>query len=182
MCIRDSSSTVPTKTSSSSSIAGAGPSHLELTRYVVTRWYRSPELLVNNAHYGPPVDVWSVGVIIAEMMAKVKGSVIRSSGDKVATQGRGGGGGGHPSSFILLKGTDYSQQLRLTMRTLGSPVDDSDLSFIESSNAIEYIKAFEKKEMKYPRICWKDMFPTMPVEALDPVSYTHLTLPTSDLV
>lgn len=135
----------------------AAASNLELTRYVVTRWYRSPELLVNNSQYDGAVDVWSVGVIIAEMMAKVKGSVLPSMrGDKII---RG--------SFVLLKGTDYSQQLRLTMRTLGSPADDSDLAFIESKNAVEYIKAFEKKEMRYPRIKWSDMFPTLPIEALD---------------
>jgi serine/threonine protein kinase len=98
-----------------------------------------------------------VGVIIAEMMAKVKGSVLPSMrGDKII---RG--------SFVLLKGTDYSQQLRLTMRTLGSPAEDSDLAFIESKNAVEYIKAFEKKEMRYPRIKWSDMFPTLPSDALD---------------
>jgi len=32
-----------------------------LTEYVVTRWYRAPELLCEATTYGPPVDVWSVG-------------------------------------------------------------------------------------------------------------------------
>ena len=25
------------------------------------RWYRSPELLVGDTQYGPPVDVWAIG-------------------------------------------------------------------------------------------------------------------------
>ena len=28
---------------------------------VATRWYRSPELLVGDTQYGPPVDVWAIG-------------------------------------------------------------------------------------------------------------------------
>lgn len=39
----------------------------ELTDYVATRWYRSPELVVTNT-YGPPVDIWSVGCILGELL------------------------------------------------------------------------------------------------------------------
>ena len=39
-----------------------------LTEYVVTRWYRAPELLCESAHYGKGVDVWSVGCIFAELL------------------------------------------------------------------------------------------------------------------
>ena len=38
----------------------AGPGG-HYTDYVATRWYRSPELLVGDVQYGPPVDVWAVG-------------------------------------------------------------------------------------------------------------------------
>ncbi|PAA63222.1 hypothetical protein BOX15_Mlig000458g8 [Macrostomum lignano] len=40
----------------------------EYTDYVATRWYRSPELLVGDTQYGPPVDVWAVGCVFAEML------------------------------------------------------------------------------------------------------------------
>ncbi len=36
------------------------------TSYVVSRWYRSPEVLV-GAPYGPASDVWSIGCTIAEI-------------------------------------------------------------------------------------------------------------------
>jgi cyclin-dependent kinase-like len=35
---------------------------------VATRWYRAPELLVGDTQYGPPVDVWAVGCVFAELL------------------------------------------------------------------------------------------------------------------
>eukprot|EP00928_Gymnodinium_smaydae_P020452 TRINITY_DN17902_c0_g1_i1.p1 TRINITY_DN17902_c0_g1~~TRINITY_DN17902_c0_g1_i1.p1 ORF type:complete len:991 (-),score=114.47 TRINITY_DN17902_c0_g1_i1:187-3159(-) len=46
------------------------PSDEMLTEYVVTRWYRSPEVLLARSKYGPPVDVWSVGCILYEMVVR----------------------------------------------------------------------------------------------------------------
>lgn len=43
---------------------------LELTEYVVTRWYRAPELLVENRTYTTAIDVWAVGCIFAEMIGR----------------------------------------------------------------------------------------------------------------
>eukprot|EP00928_Gymnodinium_smaydae_P035800 TRINITY_DN2512_c0_g2_i2.p1 TRINITY_DN2512_c0_g2~~TRINITY_DN2512_c0_g2_i2.p1 ORF type:complete len:360 (-),score=44.26 TRINITY_DN2512_c0_g2_i2:465-1466(-) len=37
------------------------------TREVITLWYRPPELLLGAHLYGPEVDMWSAGCIIAEM-------------------------------------------------------------------------------------------------------------------
>lgn len=41
------------------------------TDYVATRWYRSPELLVGDTQYGPPVDVWAIGCVFAELLSGV---------------------------------------------------------------------------------------------------------------
>jgi cyclin-dependent kinase len=38
------------------------------THEVVTLWYRSPDVLMGSKHYGPSVDLWSVGCIFAEMV------------------------------------------------------------------------------------------------------------------
>ncbi|GJS44901.1 mitogen-activated protein kinase 3-like protein [Tanacetum coccineum] len=41
-----------------------------MTEYVVTRWYRAPELLLNSSDYTAAIDVWSVGCIYMELMNK----------------------------------------------------------------------------------------------------------------
>ena len=41
-----------------------------LTNYVVTRWYRAPELLVGAPAYDAAIDVWSVGCILAELLGR----------------------------------------------------------------------------------------------------------------
>lgn len=40
----------------------------EYTDYVATRWYRAPELVVGDAQYGPPVDVWAIGCVFGELL------------------------------------------------------------------------------------------------------------------
>ena len=35
---------------------------------VVTLWYRAPEILLGAKQYSCPVDIWSVGTIIPEMV------------------------------------------------------------------------------------------------------------------
>jgi cyclin-dependent kinase 1 len=37
------------------------------THEVVTLWYRAPEILLGTKQYSTPVDLWSVGTIMAEM-------------------------------------------------------------------------------------------------------------------
>ncbi|EAY21309.1 CMGC family protein kinase [Trichomonas vaginalis G3] len=39
-----------------------------LSTEVITRWYRPPEILLGNQNYGFPVDVWSAGCVIVEMI------------------------------------------------------------------------------------------------------------------
>jgi serine/threonine protein kinase len=41
-----------------------------MTEYVVSRWYRAPELLYEHPHYGKPVDIWAAGCIFAELILK----------------------------------------------------------------------------------------------------------------
>lgn len=40
-----------------------------MTDYVATRWYRSPEILLGSRRYTRGVDMWSLGCILAEMIA-----------------------------------------------------------------------------------------------------------------
>jgi len=41
---------------------------VDMTSYIVTRWYRAPELLLQNAHYGPAIDIWAAGCLFAELL------------------------------------------------------------------------------------------------------------------
>eukprot|EP01083_Nonionella_stella_P008178 23580_1 len=47
---------------------GDGPQ--KLTEYVVTRWYRAPEVMCCKKMYDPRIDVWSLGCVMAELYAR----------------------------------------------------------------------------------------------------------------
>lgn len=48
-----------------------GSPNRQYTHMVVTRWYRSPELLFGAKNYGVGVDIWAVGCILAELLLRV---------------------------------------------------------------------------------------------------------------
>ncbi|XP_068665692.1 mitogen-activated protein kinase homolog MMK1-like isoform X2 [Aristolochia californica] len=81
-----------------------------MTEYVVTRWYRAPELLLNSSEYTAAIDVWSVGCIFMELMDR------------------------RP----LFPGKDHVQQLRLLMELIGTPTE-ADMGFM-SENGRRYIR------------------------------------------
>ncbi|XP_040990335.1 mitogen-activated protein kinase 2-like [Juglans microcarpa x Juglans regia] len=82
-----------------------------MTEYVVTRWYRAPELLLNCSEYTAAIDVWSVGCIFGEIVTREP----------------------------LFPGKDYVHQLRLITELTGSP-DDASLGFLRSDNARRYVR------------------------------------------
>jgi len=50
-----------------------GPAHSAaeadyLTEYVVTRWYRAPEVVLSSGAYSKAIDVWSAGCIFGELL------------------------------------------------------------------------------------------------------------------
>eukprot|EP00850_Spirogloea_muscicola_P024958 SM001846S03856 [mRNA] locus=s1846:360:1941:- [translate_table: standard] len=75
-----------------------------MTEYVVTRWYRAPELLLSCEEYTAAIDLWSVGCIFAELLGRTP----------------------------LFPGKDYIHQLKLIINSIGSP-DEDDLHFIQVS-------------------------------------------------
>ncbi|KAF7153643.1 hypothetical protein RHSIM_Rhsim01G0221500 [Rhododendron simsii] len=81
-----------------------------MTEYVVTRWYRAPELLLNSSEYTTAIDVWSVGCIFMELMNRKP----------------------------LFAGRDQVHQMRLVTELLGTP-SESDLGFVRSEDARRYI-------------------------------------------
>jgi len=58
------------RVTSSHSNADCPTNGLLMTQYVMTRWYRAPELMLFRRQYTVAVDVWSVGCIFAEMLAR----------------------------------------------------------------------------------------------------------------
>ncbi|POM59923.1 CMGC/MAPK protein Kinase [Phytophthora palmivora] len=86
-----------------------------LTEYVVTRWYRAPELLLSSK-YDKQMDVWAIGCILAEMLGR------------------------RP----LFPGHDYLHQLKIIMDVVGSPSEDS-LDFITNPKAKRFILRQPKK-------------------------------------
>ncbi|GMF46332.1 unnamed protein product [Phytophthora fragariaefolia] len=53
-------------------VKGAAPEDMfvELTEYVVTRWYRAPEILLDGCRYDKPSDLWSAGCILGELLGR----------------------------------------------------------------------------------------------------------------
>jgi cyclin-dependent kinase 7 len=43
----------------------------EMSSQVVTLWYRAPELLFGAKQYGTGVDIWSIGLIFAELVKRI---------------------------------------------------------------------------------------------------------------
>ncbi|KXS10484.1 kinase-like protein [Gonapodya prolifera JEL478] len=41
------------------------------TEYIATRWYRSPECLLSSGLYSSPLDIWSAGCVLFELVARV---------------------------------------------------------------------------------------------------------------
>ncbi|XP_057499291.1 mitogen-activated protein kinase 7-like [Actinidia eriantha] len=83
-----------------------------MTEYVVTRWYRAPELLLCCDNYGTSIDVWSVGCIFAEILGRKP----------------------------IFPGTECLNQLKLIINILGSQ-READLEFIDNTKARRFIKS-----------------------------------------
>jgi len=83
----------------------------EYTEYVVTRWYRAPEVMLSPGCYGQKMDVWSIGCIMAELIGRKP----------------------------IFKGQNYIEQMKLIFKQLGTPKEE-DLEFITNSQALKYVK------------------------------------------
>lgn len=91
----------------------------EMTGYVVCRWYRAPEIILNWMHYNSKVDMWSVGCIFGEMLTR------------------------RP----LFKGVDHIDQLTKILSLVGTPSEEF-ISKIASKEARGYIRNLQKYKKK----------------------------------
>ena len=101
---------------------GIQDENISLTEYVVTRYYRAPEVMLSSRHYSKKVDVWSVGCAFAELLSKK----------------------------FLFPGENYISQIKLIIEVLGSQ-DVNDLNFISNPSAKNFVMQFKnipKKDFK----------------------------------
>jgi mitogen-activated protein kinase 1/3 len=81
------------------------------TEYVVTRYYRAPEIILSAGAYDERIDVWGAACVVAEMIL-----------------------GG-----ILFPSKSYMHQLDLMISLLGKPTDP-ELEFVRKPRALTYMK------------------------------------------
>ncbi|XP_067609284.1 mitogen-activated protein kinase 13 isoform X6 [Pseudorca crassidens] len=91
----------------------------EMTGYVVTRWYRAPEVILSWMHYNQTVDIWSVGCIMAEML----------------------------TGKTLFKGKDYLDQLTQILKVTGVP-DAEFVQKLNDKAAKSYIQSLPQTPKK----------------------------------
>eukprot|EP00069_Balaena_mysticetus_P008147 bmy_05849T0 len=91
----------------------------EMTGYVVTRWYRAPEVILSWMRYNQTVDIWSVGCIMAEML----------------------------TGKTLFKGKDYLDQLTQILKVTGVP-DAEFVQKLNDKAAKSYIQSLPQSPKK----------------------------------
>jgi len=109
-----------------------------LTKHVVTRWYRSPEviLLQQERDYLYGVDVWSVGCIFAELLNMHKDNARGPKERKPLFPGR------TCFPFSTKNNADYLQetdQLRVVFDLMGTPSNDEIAKF-KDQNVRTYLR------------------------------------------
>ncbi|EGW30818.1 uncharacterized protein SPAPADRAFT_56779 [Spathaspora passalidarum NRRL Y-27907] len=94
----------------------------DLSSNVVTRWYRAPELLFGAKHYTGAIDMWSIGIIFAELMLRVP----------------------------YLPGKDDVDQLDVTFKALGTPTEQiwPNVSSLPMYNALTVYAQPSRQELR----------------------------------
>eukprot|EP00388_Colpodella_angusta_P001282 GDKJ01004141.1.p1 GENE.GDKJ01004141.1~~GDKJ01004141.1.p1 ORF type:complete len:1586 (-),score=422.28 GDKJ01004141.1:43-4215(-) len=81
-----------------------------LTEYVVTRWYRAPEVMLCSREYGKTVDIWALGCVMGEIYSRK----------------------------CVFPGRNYIDQLKLIVDVVGSPSLE-EMDFITNDKAREFV-------------------------------------------
>ncbi|EER09679.1 MAPK2, putative, partial [Perkinsus marinus ATCC 50983] len=119
----------------------------QLTGHIVTRWYRSPEVIFVQDAYDEGVDVWSVGCIFAELLGMLK-EVVSFPSDRGPLFP---GSTCFPLSPDRKHVSDYKfhargnkDQLNMIFNVIGTPSDEDVASF-EEKDIREYLRCFTKR-------------------------------------
>jgi len=148
-------------------MGAAGAGTMLLTEYVVTRWYRAPEIMLACHEYSYPIDVWSVGCIFAELLLRkpyfpgddyidqVRTKLLRDNIIYITNPFTSN----HSHSHVLL--FDFLQ-LTIIAGKIGK-LPDNDLNFVTSEKAKRFMKKLPNKTPVHLSL----QFPGAPMEALD---------------
>lgn len=135
----------------------------DLSVHVVTRWYRSPEIILLERDYGPPIDIWSVGCIFAELLTMLKENAKSQFERKPLFPGTSCYPLSPSSSMKNKeKGVSKEDQLWVIIDKLGTPSEE-DTSFISDPGALSYLQNLPKAEKKN----FIEMYPFPGEEAID---------------
>ncbi|KAB7506203.1 Cyclin-dependent kinase 9 [Armadillidium nasatum] len=113
------------------------------TNRVVTLWYRPPELLLGERNYGPAIDVWGAGCIMAEMWTRtpiMQDKFIQPSKSKEVMN-------------LIFQGSTEQHQLNLISQLCGSITPDvwpgvENLPFFSSMELARNHKRKVKERLK----------------------------------
>jgi mitogen-activated protein kinase 1/3 len=86
---------------------------LDITEYVVTRWYRAPEIMVSDEDYDLKVDIWAIGCIFAELLMRKP----------------------------LFPGDNYIKQLSLILGVNGTPNEEDTREVFTAPAALEFLRS-----------------------------------------
>mmetsp|Transcript_23364 Transcript_23364/g.66064 ORF Transcript_23364/g.66064 Transcript_23364/m.66064 type:complete len:425 (-) Transcript_23364:57-1331(-) len=128
-----------------------------LTRHVVTRWYRAPELILLQANYTEAIDVWSVGCIYAELLGMLPGTQREDRGPLFP------GNSCFPLSPDKKHRKDYqfhaegkSDMLNQIFDILGTPSEE-EIELLDRTDSRKYVRLFAARpgcglQAKFPHV------------------------------
>ncbi len=117
-----------------------------MTEYVVSRWYRAPEVLLARPKYDEKIDVWSVGCILAELLLRKP----------------------------IFPGRNLVEQIDLIFALLGTPSEEQ-LGHVCSTEAFQFLKSRASKvhastsgaSSNKGQSTFEERFPNVDADALD---------------
>eukprot|EP00741_Cyanophora_paradoxa_P011208 tig00020554_g10828.t1 len=138
----------------------AGPSKIRktLSAHVVTRWYRAPEVILQQKDYTRAIDVWSCGCILAELLEMLENSGFRSSRHPIFP-----GSSCYPMSPESSDyHDDHTDQLEAIFDIIGTPTED-DISKVRSVKTRNFLRSHPYRRGK----SFSEIFPGADANALD---------------
>jgi len=137
----------------------AQPLKRQLTKHVVTRWYRAPELILMQP-YSSAVDMWSLGCILGELLNMQEDNVPAYQDRQPLFPG----GKCAPLSGEVAGIDDRLDQLSVIFSVIGTPTKDDVKSIGSSKSTAEYILR-RLKDMKPNSL--RSKFPGSDPDAID---------------